>query len=347
MTMENIRVKLTDFYEKQIDQTAEITVFDLDKLTSGWETEVYSFDIEFRRKSDYKQENLILRTFPGTGGKEKAVYEFHLMKNLAKNKYPVPKAHHLVSQEKYLGYPFIIMERLKGGTLSKAMREASKGEKTQLTSLFVECFVKLHDLDWKTIVPNPRHYEFNSQFESIKNSLQSIKQEANHYELEEFLEVVIWLEERVSIIPTEELSLVHFDYHPSNIVLSKEKKPFVIDWTVSRVSDFRIDLGWTLLLQSTYGAYQNRNIILNEYQKFCNSRVDNIEFFEVIAALRRLFVMAISLTGQNDVVGTRPEVDEILRGHTKHVDGVIRIMKDRTGITLHEFETMVKNASSK
>ncbi|MHA2075545.1 MAG: hypothetical protein ACW97X_13070, partial [Candidatus Hodarchaeales archaeon] len=98
--------------------------------------------------------------------------------------------------------------------------------------------------------------------------------------------------------------------------------------------------------ESTYGPRELRDIILNEYQHFSKSRVHDIEFFEVVAALRRLRVIAISLTGQDDVVGSRPEVDAILEGDTKHVDGVIEILKDRTGITMNGFESLVRKAST-
>ena len=140
---------------------------------------------------------------------------------------------------------------------------------------------------------------------------------------------------------------MHYDYHPSNIVLSEEKKPYVIDWSVSRVTDFRVDLGWTLLLQSTYGTYENRDFLLNTYQKLCKRRVKNIEYFEVVAAARRLIVMAISLSGQDEVVGTRPEVAQISKGYTKHVNGVKRVLKDRTGIILYDLESMIRKASPK
>jgi len=219
-------------------------------------------------------------------------------------------------------------------------------EKLRLWSLFTRCFVRLHGLDWKVVVPNPSRYEFNDLFEYIEKPLQYEKRVVAEYKLDEFLEVVEWLEERLNTVPGEQLSLVHYDYHPENIVLSTEKKPFVIDWSVSRVTDYRVDLGWTLLCESTYGPREIRNVILNEYQHFSKSRVQDIEFFEIVAALRRLRVMAISLTGKDDVVGSRPEVDAILEGDTKHVDGVIEILKDRTGITLHRFEAMVGTAST-
>ncbi|MHA1968717.1 MAG: phosphotransferase family protein [Candidatus Hodarchaeales archaeon] len=342
MTLEEIRVKLADFYEKRTDFSADSGILDLNKISSGWETEVYSFDI----KNEKQRENLILRTFPGTGGKEKADYEFGLMKNLAANEYPVPRAFYLMSDEKILGCPFIIMERLTGGTLWEAMKEGVDVEKQRLWSLFTRCFVNLHELNWTDVVPNPSRFEFRNLYEHIEEPLQHERRVVTDYKLEEFLEVVEWLEERLNTVPGERLSLVHYDYHPENVVLSAEKKPFVIDWSVSRVTDYRVDLGWTLLCESTYGPRELRDIILNEYQHFSKSRVHDIEFFEVVAALRRLRVIAISLTGQDDVVGSRPEVDAILEGDTKHVDGVIEILKDRTGITMNGFESLVRKAST-
>lgn len=346
MTLDTFRAKLSEFYAKQIDQATTINVLELQKLTSGWETEVYSFDVAYSLNKENKREYLILRIFPGTGGKKKAAYEFELMKGLAEKNYPVPQVHHLVAEETPLGYPFIIMERLLGGTLTKVMEEAPAAEKQQLKALFMKCFAELHQLDWQAIIPNSSRYELNNQFEYIEKPLHAMRRRVARHQLDEFMEVVEWLENRVATVPNEGLSLVHYDYHLGNIVLSEEKKPFVIDWSVSRVTDYRIDLGWTLLLESTYEASENRNILLSAYQTFRNSSVTNIEFFEVVAALRRLVVMAISFSGEDDVVATRPEVVEIMKGYTDHVNGVIRILKDRTGITLHEFEATVKRAST-
>ncbi len=346
MTLDTFRAKLSEFYTGQIDQATAINVLELQKLTSGWETEVYSFDVAYSLKKENKREHLILRTFPGTGGTKKATYEFALMKGLAEQNYPVPRVHHLVAEETPIGYPFIIMERLLGGALTKVMEAAPAEEQQQLKALFMKCFAELHQLDWQTIVPNSSRYELNSQSEYIEKPLHAMRRTVTRHQIDEFMEVVEWLENRVAMVPTEGLSLVHYDYHLGNIVLSEDKKPFVIDWSVSRVTDYRIDLGWTLLLESTYEAYENRDILLNAYQTFRNSYVTNIEFFEVVAALRRLVVMAISFSGEDDVVATRPEVVEIMKGYTDHVNGVIRILKDRTGITLHEFEATVSKAST-
>ncbi|MHA1902744.1 MAG: phosphotransferase family protein [Candidatus Thorarchaeota archaeon] len=342
MPLEDIRKKLTGFYENQGEGTANINLVDLNKISSGWETEVYSFAL----MDDADRTDLILRTFPGTGGMKKSVYEFQLMKNLHSNDYPVPKAIHLMTSEIQLGYPFIIMERLPGGTLWKAMENAGDVEKQRLWSQFTRCFVNLHGLDWTIVVPDGSVNYVGDDFEYIEKTLKHRRRTATRYKLEEFLEVVDWLDDRMNTVPCERPSLVHYDYHPENIVLSIEGEAYVIDWSVSHVGDFRVDLGWTLLCESTYGPRELRDTILNEYQQLSETRVQNIEFFEVVAALRRLIVMAISLTGQDDVVGSRPEVDSILKGNTKHVDGVIDILKERTGISLRGFETLVREAST-
>ena len=135
------------------------------------------------------------------------------------------------------------MERLTGGTLWRAIKEAVDVEKQRLWSLFTRCFVRLHGLDWTVIVPDPSRFEFSDTFEHIEKPLQHERRVVTNYKLDEFLEVVEWLEERLNTVPGERLSLVHYDYHPENIVLSAEKNLSVIDWSVSRVTDYRVDLG--------------------------------------------------------------------------------------------------------
>ncbi|MHA2031352.1 MAG: phosphotransferase family protein [Candidatus Kariarchaeaceae archaeon] len=333
--------KLTRYHEVQNNLLDEFHILNLQKISSGWETEVYSYDV----KSEQKIKKQILRTFPGKNGEKKAVFEFTLMKNLRKKDYPVPKVQDLITSNQVLGAPVIIMERLTGGTLWAAMEATTGKEKRLLWSLFTRCFVRLHELEWNDVVPDPTQFAYGDPLESIEKPLQSEKRTLAEHKLEEFVEVVEWLEDQLNIVQIEQLSLVHFDYHPENIVLSAKRRPFVIDWSVARVTDYRVDLGWTLLCESTYGPRELRNTILKEYQQIRKSTVKNIEFFEVVAALRRLRVMAIALTGKDNVVGSRPEVDAILKGDTKHVEGVIDILKDRTGISLNSFEILIRDAS--
>ncbi|MHA2500771.1 MAG: phosphotransferase, partial [Candidatus Hodarchaeales archaeon] len=190
MTLETFRATLSEFYAGQIDQATAINVLELQKLTSGWETEVYSFDVAYSLKKENKREHLILRTFPGTGGTKKAAYEFALMKGLAEQNYPVPQVHQLVAEETPLGYPFIIMERLLGGTLTKVMEATPAAEQQRLKALFMKCFAELHQLDWQPLVPDPSRYEFNSQFEYIEKPLDSVRRTVTHHQLDEFMEVV-------------------------------------------------------------------------------------------------------------------------------------------------------------
>ncbi|MHA2251605.1 MAG: phosphotransferase family protein [Candidatus Kariarchaeaceae archaeon] len=339
-TKNDIDKKLETYYNSKIAYES-CNVTNITKLSSGWETEVYSFDIEYKSQSATKMDNLILRTFPGENSLEKVRWEFEIITGLREQGFSVPNINELEIKNSPLGYPFIIMERIIGKTMKSAMKHASNGDYAKLRSLFCKKFTEFHNLDWRKIVPNPSDFEITDKFEWIDSLLSRGKIWLVENKLDEFMQVHDWLEKRVETVPCEKLSLVHTDYHPSNIVLSEDNEAFVIDWTGARVSDYRNDLAWTLLLRGTSGLPNERNMILKEYQRFAGTKVEHIEYFEVIATLRRLGVMAISLFQEEDIVGSRPEIDQILRGETTHLKGVLEVLKDRTGIIIPNLENLV------
>jgi aminoglycoside phosphotransferase (APT) family kinase protein len=59
--------------------------------------------------------------------------------------------------------------------------------------------------------------------------------------------VIAWLNRRVAGLAPTRLAIVHWDFHPWNILVRPDGKAFVIDWTTSEVTNYRFDLGWSLL----------------------------------------------------------------------------------------------------
>ena len=107
------------------------------------------------------------------------------------------------------------------------------------------------------------------------------------------------------------------------------------------VADPRMDLAWTLLLMSTYGNPEARGIILDEYERIADHKVNQIEYFEVIASLRRLFSILVSLSAGADKLGMRPEAVAMMKQQAKHVENVYSILRDRTGIDVPEVEAII------
>ena len=98
------------------------------------------------------------------------------------------------------------------------------------------------------------------------------------YEQPGFFPLIRWFEERRSSVPCPHPSVLHWDFHPSNILIRTDSSPVVIDWTGLRVSDARFDLAWTLLLARSYLGQAWRDRILSEYERLLGSRVEEITF---------------------------------------------------------------------
>lgn len=92
--------------------------------------------------------------------------------------------------------------------------------------------------------------------------------------------------------------MIHFDYHAANVLLydvNGVSELSIIDWTSIMVTDYRIDLAWTLLLMGGFGNPEYRDIILDEYTRITGQPVEHIELFDVLVCVRRLFSMVIPL----------------------------------------------------
>ncbi len=87
--------------------------------------------------------------------------------------------------------------------------------------------------------------------------------------------MIAWLAEKSADVVCERLSVIHQDYHPSNVLLEDDGTAVVIDWTGLAISDFHFDLAWTLMLISTQGYPTLRAIILDMYE-WVPSKVDAI-----------------------------------------------------------------------
>ena len=130
------------------------------------------------------------------------------------------------------------------------------------------------------------------------------------------------------------------DYHPYNILIREDGAAFVIDWTNLDVSDYRLDLAWTLLLMSTYGNPGACELVLGEYERAAGRRVDQIEYFEIAACLRRLFSIVVSLESGAAALGMRPGAEAMIK-NVSHIESVHERLRDRTGITIPRVEKLL------
>jgi aminoglycoside phosphotransferase (APT) family kinase protein len=332
-----------DVSEAPLWKSIEISNFT--KISDGWENEVYSFILGYEGTAGRKFSSLILRIYPGDNAHQKAAREFNGMKRLYELGFPVPEVLVLELDDSLFGKPFVIMEKIDGRLMGSIIAESTDEKKQELIALFCSIFADLHALDWRPFAPDPSVYETGDPYTFINHWLLYAQRYGERFQRSEFNPVLDWLKERSLYVPCERLSVVHMDYHPYNVLMRDDGRVSIIDWTNIDVADFRLDLAWTILLTSTYGNPEARGIILDEYEQIVGYKIQQIEYFEVAASLRRLLSISVSLSNGADKLGMRPEAVASMKQSVNHIGDVYSVLHDRTGINIPEIETLISTLS--
>lgn len=339
-----VQTGLLGLYERVFPSWEGTRILDLARISDGWETDVFSFTVEYEKAGERNSKDLILRIYPGDYAPHKSATEFNTMKQLYEVGYKVPRVLLLGSDDVPFGKPFVIMERINGRSLGDVIYQSPDEKKLELANLFCKMFVELHALDWRPFAPSLSR-RATVDLPAIVNDLLSRWQgHVYSYRGDGFAPIYDWLRERLPDVRFGRPSLIHWDYHPWNVLLRDDGAAFVIDWTGARVSDFRLDLAWTLVLMSTQGPPEVRGIILGGYEHAAGHRVEQIEFFEVAACLRRLSDIYVSLTAGAEKMSLRPGTEAMMK-NAGHIESVYALLRERAGTRIPEVEELVSTLS--
>jgi len=341
--MTSIRIEsLQTYLERALPDKEGIRVRDLAKLTSGWESEMFAFDLEYGLPGKRQRWELILRLYPGDDAHAKSAHEFHALHNLQRTGYPAPGVLLLERQNSPFGAPFIIEQRIAGREMWQLLLDSSERDQQSLIAQFCELFVRLHRLDWRVFVDDERCCEALDPFLFVDRWIVLAHQALERYPSQGFRAALAWLERRRIELPCPAPSPVHLDFHPGNVLLRADGSAVVIDWTAFDVSDARFDLAWTLILAHAYLGEGWRQRLLNEYERLWGSKVEQIEVFEVFACLRRLFDAAVSLSQGAEKQGMRPGAVEQMRQQMGAYQRVYDLLHDRSGLRIAEIERLLQ-----
>jgi aminoglycoside phosphotransferase (APT) family kinase protein len=320
----------------------KLAISNLAQINGGWECEIYSFVLESGEKEERKQEDLILRLFEGSEAASKAKSEFRVMRQLRQIDYPVPWVLVLADKNSPFGKPFVIMEKIEGQVLSSMVCRPSGEPEPHLLHLFCKLLADLHRLDWRPAVSDISRYQTQGLIGSWIAKFQAL---VGQFEVTDYNEVLDWLQARTEAVTPTEPTVVHGDFHPGNVLLRIDGAPFVIDWTGADISDARFDLCWTLVLINEFYGLTLRDQILAEYQRITGARVENLEVFEVAAALQRLASLTILLRKGGERFGMRPGVETKIMQHLDHVQLTYAVLRDRTGLSIPAIDSLLQSSA--
>ncbi|MBN2334565.1 phosphotransferase [Candidatus Bathyarchaeota archaeon] len=332
----NLEQQLTDYLQTLYSDQADLAITEMGEINMGWETELHTLKVRSTRQGETVDKDMVLRVFSGGSAQRKSRKEYMVMRRLREEGYPVPEVYDH-DTGKAIGKSFILMERVIGDTLDQRyMEDAAAPEEG--VRLLMQLFVELHRLDASPFRDIPG---MGGADDSVDSSLRWYRELAED-EAKWILPVVEWLEGRSPGVDPAAPSVLHMDYHGMNVMLWGDGTPTVIDWSAAKIGDYREDLAWSLLLYTTFGGDAYRPMILNQYQRISGRETKDIRFFEVLAALRRVTDLALTVKGSGGA-GLKPGAAELMRTHIEHYRRVHDFLEARTGLRLAEFDSLIES----
>jgi aminoglycoside phosphotransferase (APT) family kinase protein len=338
----SILLNLPDYLHRAYPEKGKCIISNLNSLNIGWESDVYGFTVEWKEIDSPTHENLILRIYPGKDAYDKSEKEFRALQLLSKVGYPVPRVDFLERDPECFERPFIIMEQINGEPLWRTMFKGSEERQKHFLSLFCKLLAHLHNIDWRSYVDHPEQYEPPGAHALIERQLAAWQSYPIRTLLPGFGPIMDWLmDHRFSVI-SQKASLLHWDFHPENILLRDDGSAVVIDWTGFEISDRRFDLAWTLIVVCPNEGMHWRERILREYERAAGFTIEGIEYFEVAACLRRLFSVLVSLAVGAEQLGMRPGAEKQMLGHAPRLKIIHDLLVDRTGLRIPEVDQFLE-----
>jgi aminoglycoside phosphotransferase (APT) family kinase protein len=333
-----VKRKIFEYARSIFLDAQNLTVDEPIRISEGWETEIYSFEVNYDEAGERRREALILRVFPGENAASQAQKEFRAMKRLHRIGYPVPRVLHLSGKDTPFGKPAILMERVEGDVLWSFLFHPETNNQEELFGQFCSLLVRLHHLDWRAVADGTFQHEEENPYQFVDQWLDSAQEHLSTFDLRGFEPTLNWLQERRDLVPCAQPAVIHYDFHPANILWRSDNTAVVIDWSAVEVSDPRFDLAWTMLLLGAYEGWAWRDKILELYERLTGSAVEQITFFEVSACLRRLFSIAVSLQGDAAKLGMDPNAVTLINRQMPAHRRVYDLLLERTGLRIPEIE---------
>lgn len=282
---------------------AGLMVRDWERIGDGWECDTYGLVMV----EGGRERALVLRLYPPRSEQSlrptSVDDEYRVMSLLHRDGFPVPRVY-LWSSGASGNRPFILMDRKEGELLGRLYRRADPRRREELGEQFCRLLVQLHSLD-------PRCYPRAEDGGDSPVHTQVTKL-ADYIELTGLSELepgVEWLRCRSRSVRPGRRSVVHWDFHPENILVAPDGRPCVIDWSSAEVTDSRFDVGFTLVFQA--GA-DLRGQFLAGYEELSGAPISDLDFFAAAGCLRRLLVLLTVLESGPQRLGLRPEVSDLV-----------------------------------
>ena len=265
-----------------------VDVMGLRRLTGGSSHETWAFDAKTKSDGGQTDRRFILRReFEQPLFDMSMTTEFELLGRLHRAGLAVPQPHFVWPGDMATGAPFMIMERIVGLDMRKAMAANCNHDRRRAIGMaLVDSLAVLHA------------QPVDALRDILRDASRSPRQELERwrtivnrsgYSSAALHLALAWLESHcpANAAPV----IVHGDFKANNVLLGESTRPVIIDWELAHIGDRLEDLAWTMLWTTPddlVGGMMSPAEFLEQYEHASGTQVDRrvLHFWKLFSLVK-------------------------------------------------------------
>jgi aminoglycoside phosphotransferase (APT) family kinase protein len=276
-----------------------IRVSNILKVGGGFWSDVFSISLTYVEGGSPQQRNLVLKTYLVNidpvlkayihdEDLRKCVREFQALRSLGRIGFPVPEVYLCECDSRFLGYPFVIMQK----------EEVAQKSINEIVDCFAATLAHLHNLKVAElgidVLRSPEDgYAFARRWPIYFKHYLNLETKHPKSFKKDFNLAIRWLNSNVSSNYCPKYCLVHGDYHPGNICVTNDSRMIVLDWDSIEIGDPAYDVGYAYHFVKFFSDPKNPNSAEKTAQRFVSEYKRNfqgdisprLEFYKMVGIL--------------------------------------------------------------
>ncbi len=186
--------KVETYLKARFPQRKDLSVAELDRITGGVSHILFSCTITWQEGQDTASETMVFRILPDIGACPPYDIrpQYEAMTRVRGTGIPVPRVYWLEMDSRILDNPFFVMEKVEGESLLGIYNRYPE-LKDRLNQEFIDCLVKIHQLDWSALglsvlgVPENNRQYAESEIFPYGEMGSNVKKDRDYEDLRLFL----------------------------------------------------------------------------------------------------------------------------------------------------------------
>ena len=269
------------------------------KIGGGFWNDVFSISLTYVNEGIPKNRELILKTYLENidpvlkayihdEDLRKCIREYELLRDLGQIGFPVPEVYLCECDSRFLGYPFVIMQK----------EEVVKKSINEIVDCFALTLANLHNLKidgigLKVLRPPKNEYAFAKRWPIHFTHYLNLETKHDKKLKKDFILAIKWLNSKVSNSSCQHYCIAHGDYHPGNVCLTKDSRMIVLDWDSTEIGDPAYDVGYAYHFIRFFSDQKNPNSaertaerFVSEYKRNYHGDINRtLEFYKMVGIL--------------------------------------------------------------